>query len=167
MMWREVQSEVVLFQFLMIYVSYSDSNQRYSSQYSCALLQNHLLTYILDSHLWCSSEHSHCKNYLSLNLILQSYDHVRWAVLNCMTMILMMMITFIRESFAINHASKHDNDEDDVQAHWCCLSSSYMKSICVALFVSLRLVFLYNLYEAMMNCNDSLRSTVYLCMKCQ
>jgi len=33
-----------------------------------------------------------------------------------MMMILMMIITFIRESFAIDHASKHDNDEDDVQA---------------------------------------------------
>ncbi len=79
----------------------------------------------------------------------------------------MMMITFVRESFAIDYASKHDNDEDDVQARWCYLSSFHMKSIHVALSVNLRLVFLYNLYEAMMNCNDSLCSTVYLCMKCQ
>ncbi len=167
MMWREVQSKVVFFQFLMIYVSYSDSNQRYSSQCLCALLQNHLLTYILDSRFQCSSEHSHHENYLSLNLILQSHDYVRWAALNRMMMILMMMITFVRESFAINHASKHNSNEDDVQAHWCCLFSFHMKSICAALFVSLRLVFLYNLYEAMMNCNNSLRSIVYLCMKCQ
>jgi len=33
-----------------------------------------------------------------------------------MMMILMMMIIFIRKSFAIDHASKHDSDEDDVQA---------------------------------------------------
>ncbi len=167
MMWREVQSEVVSFRFLMIYVSYSDSNQHYSSQCSCALLQNHLLTYILDFRLRCSSEHSHRENHSSLNLILQSHDRVRWAASNRMMMILMMMITFVRESFAINHASEHDSDEDDVQARWCCLSLFHMKSIRVALSISLRLVFLYNLYEAMMNCNDSLRSTVYLCMKCQ
>ncbi len=77
------------------------------------------------------------------------------------------MITFIRESFVIDHASEHDSNEDDVQARWCCLSSSHMKSIRAALSVSLRLVFLYNLYEVMMNCNNSLCSTVYLCMKCQ
>ncbi len=77
------------------------------------------------------------------------------------------MITFVRESFAIDHASEHDSDEDDVQARWCYLSLFHMKSIRVALSVSLRLVFLYNLYKAMMNCNDSLCSTVYLCMKCQ
>ncbi len=167
MMWREVQSKVVLFRFLMIYVSYSDSNQRYSSQCSCALLWNYLLTYILDFHLWCSSEHFHHENHLSLNLILQFYDCIRWVASNRMMMILMMMITFIRKSFAIDHASEHDSDEDDVEARWCCLSSSHMKSICAALSVSLRLMFLYNLYEAMMNCNDSLRSTVYLCIKCQ
>ena len=167
MMWKEVQFEVVSSRFLMIYVSYSDSNQRYSSQCSYALLQNYLLTHILDFHLQCSSEHSHCENHSSLNLILQSYDRVRWAALNRMMMILMMMITFVREFFAIDHASEHDSDEDDVQARWCCLSSSHMKSIRAALFVSLRLMFLYNLYKAMMNCNDSLCSTVYLCMKCQ
>ncbi len=167
MMWREVQSEVVSFWFLMIYVSYSDSNQRYSSQCSCALLQNHLLTYILDSRLRCSSEHSHCKNHSSLNFILQSHDRIRWVASNRMIMILMMMITFVRESFAVDHASEHDSDENDVQARWCCLSSFHMKSIRVALSVNLRLVFLYNLYEAIMNCNNSLRSTVYLCMKCQ
>ena len=116
MMWREVQFEVVSSQFLIIYVSYSDSNQHYSSQCSCALLQNHLLTYILDFRLQCSSEHSHCENHSSLNLILQSHDCVRWAALNRMMMILMMMITFVREFFAIDHASKHDSDEDDVQA---------------------------------------------------
>jgi len=33
-----------------------------------------------------------------------------------MMMILMMMINFVREFFAINHASEHDSDEDDVQA---------------------------------------------------
>ncbi len=77
------------------------------------------------------------------------------------------MITFVRESFAINHASKHDSDEDDVQARWYCLSSFHMKNICAALSVNLWLVFLYNLYKAMMNCNDSLCLTVYLCMKCQ
>jgi hypothetical protein len=33
-----------------------------------------------------------------------------------MMMILMMMITFVRESFAIDHASEHDSDENDVQA---------------------------------------------------
>ncbi len=82
-------------------------------------------------------------------------------------MILMMMITFVRKSFAIDHASEHDSDEDDVQARWCCLSSFHMKSIHVALSVSLWLVFLYNLYEVMMNCNNSLHLTVYLCMKCQ
>ncbi len=142
MMWREVQSEVVLFQFLMIYVSYFDSNQRYSSQCSCALLWNHLLTYILDSRFQCSSEHSHHKNHSSLNLILQSQDCIRWAALNRMMMILMMMITFVRESFAINHASENDSDEDDVQAHWCCLSSFYMKSIRVALSVNLRVMIL-------------------------
>jgi len=152
---------------LTIYVSYSDSNQRYSFQCSCALLQNYLLTYILDSRLQCSSEHSHHENYLSLNLILQSHDCIRWVALNCMMMILMMIITFVRKSFAINHASEHDSDEDDVQACWCCLSSSHIKSIRVALSVSLRLVFLYNLYKAMMNRNDFLRLTVYLCMKCQ
>ncbi len=79
----------------------------------------------------------------------------------------MMMITFVKESFAIDHASKHDSDEDNIQARWCCLSSSHMKSICVALSVNHWLVFLYNLYEVMMNCNDSLCLTVYLCMKCQ
>ncbi len=166
-MWRKVQFEVVSFQFLMIYVSYFDSNQRYSSQCSYALLQNHLLTYILDFRLRCSSEHSHRENYSSLNLILQSHDHVRWVASNRMMMILMMMITFVREFFAINHASEHDSDKDDVQARWCCLSSFHIKSIRVALSVSLWLVFLYNLYKVMMNCNDSLRSTVYLCMKCQ
>ena len=167
MMWREVQSEVVSFRFLMIYVSYSDSNQRYSSQCSCALLQNHLLTYILNSCLQCLSEHFHHENHSSLNLILQFYDHVRWVASNHMMMILMMMITFVRESFAINHASEHDSNENDIQVRWCCLSSFHIKSIRVALSVSLWLVFLYNLYEAMMNCNDSLCSTVYLCMKCQ
>ncbi len=151
----------------MIYVSYFNSNQRYSSQCLYALLQNHLLTYILDSYFQCSSEHFHHKNYSSLNLILQSHDRVRWAASNCMIMILIMMITFVRESFAINHASKHDSDEDDVQACWCCLSSSYMKSIRAALSVSHQLMFLYNLYEAMINCVNSLHSTVYLCMKCQ
>ncbi len=151
----------------MIYVSHSDLNQRYSSQCLCALLQNHLLTCILDSHFQCSSECFHHKNHSSLNLILQSYNRVRWAASNCMMIILMMMITFVRESFVINHASEHDSDKDDVQARWCCLSSSHMKSIHVALFVNLRLMFLYNLYKAMMSCNDSLCSTAYLCMKCQ
>ncbi len=151
----------------MIYVSYSDSNQRYSSQCSCALLQNHLLTYILDFRLWCLFECFHCKNHSSLNFILQSYDRVRWVASNRMMMILMMIIAFVKKSFSVDHASEHDSNEDDVQARWCCLSSSHMKSIRVALFVSLRLVFLYNLYEAMMNCNDSLCLTVYLCMKCQ
>jgi len=33
-----------------------------------------------------------------------------------MMMILMMMITFVKESFAIDYASKHDSDENDVQA---------------------------------------------------
>jgi len=121
MMWKEVQSEVVSFQFLMIYVLYSDSNQRYSSQCSCALLWNYLLTYILDSRLQCSSERFHHENYSSLNLILQSHDHVRWVALNCIMMILMMMITFIKKSFAIDHASEHDSDEDNVQARWCYL----------------------------------------------
>ena len=79
----------------------------------------------------------------------------------------MIMITFVRESFMIDHVSKHDSDEDNVQARWCCLSSFHMKSIHAALSVSLWLVFLYNLYKAMMNCNNSLRLTVYLCMKCQ
>ncbi len=167
MMWREVQSEVVSSRFLMTYVSYFDSNQRYSSQCSCALLWNHLLTYILDFRLQCLFEHSHHENHSSLNLILQSHDRIRWVASNRMMMILMMMITFVRKSFAINHASEHDSDEDNVQARWCCLSSFHIKSICVALFVSLRLVFLYNLYEAIMNCNDSLCSTVYLCIKCQ
>ena len=167
MMWREVQSEVVSFRFLMIYVSYFDSNQRYSLQCSCALLQNHLLTYILDFCLWCSSERSHHENHSSLNLILQFHDRVRWVASNRMMMILMMIITFVRESFAINHASEHDSDEDDIQVRWWDLSSSHMKSIRAALFISLWLVFLYNLYKAMMNCNDSLRLTVYLCMKCQ
>ncbi len=166
MMWKEVQFEVVSSRFLMIYVSYSDSNQRYSFQCLCALLWNHLLTYILDFRLRYSSECSHCENHSSLNLILQSHDHVRWVASNCMMMILMMMITFVRKSFMIDHASEHDSDEDDIQARWCCLSSSHMKNIRAALSVSLRLVFLYNLYEAMMNCNDSLRSTVYLSMKC-
>ncbi len=114
MMWRKIQSEVVLFQFLMIYVSYFDSNQRYSSQCSCALLQNHLLTYILDFCLWCSSKCFHRENHLSLNLILQSHDCIRWVALNCMMIILMMMITFVRKSFVINHASKHDRNKDDV-----------------------------------------------------
>jgi len=167
MMWRKVQSEVVSFRILMIYVSYSDLNQRYSSQCSCALLQNYLLTHILDFHLQCSSEHFHHENHSSLNLILQFHDHVRWAASNCMMMILMMMITFVRKSFAIDHASEHDSNEDDVQARWCCLSSSYIKNIRAALSVSLLLVFLYNLYEAMMNCNNFLHLTVYLCMKCQ
>ncbi len=167
MMWKEVQFKVVSSRFLMIYVSYSDSNQRYLFQCSCALLWNHLLTYILDFRLRCSSECFHRKNHSSLNLILQSHDHVRWVASNCMMMILMMMITFVRKSFMIDHASEHDSDEDDIQARWCCSSSSHMKNIRAALSVSLRLVFLYNLYEAMMNCNDSLRSTVYLCMKCQ
>ncbi len=172
MMWREVQSEVVSFWFLMIYVSYFDSNQHYSSQCSCAFLQNYLLTYILDSHFQCSSECFHHENHSSLNLILQFHDCIRWAASNrmmmiLMMMILMMMITFVRESFVINHASEHDSDENNVQVRWCYLSSSHMKSIRAALFISFRLMFLYNLYEAMMNCNDSLRSTVYLCMKCQ
>ncbi len=77
------------------------------------------------------------------------------------------MITFVKESFAIDHASEHDSDENDVQARWCCLSSFHMKNIHVALSVSLWLMFLYNLYKTMMNCNNSLCSTVYLCMKCQ
>ena len=42
---------------------------------------------------------------------------------------------------------KHDSDRDDVQVHWCYLSSFYMKNICIALFVNLQLMFLYNLYE--------------------
>ncbi len=151
----------------MIYVSHSDLNQRYSSQCSCALLQNHLLTCILNSRLQCLFECSHHKNHSSLNLILQFYDCVRWAALNCMMMILMMMITFVKESFTIDHASKIDSDRDDVWACWYCLYSSYIKSIHAALSVNLRLVFLYNLYEAMMNCNNSLCSTAYLCMKCQ
>jgi len=33
-----------------------------------------------------------------------------------MMMILMMIITFVRKSFAIDYASEHDSDEDDVQA---------------------------------------------------
>jgi len=33
-----------------------------------------------------------------------------------MMMILMMMITFVKESFVIDHASEHDSDENDVQA---------------------------------------------------
>jgi hypothetical protein len=79
----------------------------------------------------------------------------------------MIMITFIRKSFAINHASEHDSDRDDVQARWCCLFSSHMKSRHAALSVNLWLVFLHNLYKTMMNCNDFLCLTVYLCMKCQ
>jgi len=31
-------------------------------------------------------------------------------------MMMMMMITFVKESFAIDHASKHDSDEDNIQA---------------------------------------------------